>query len=334
MAPSVRGAATLRNPYYDGPPSDHFDGLRFFNPSARARDKGLGDLLRWKLPGKAARWPKTVPVTTTRPEAQVAGMRMTMVGHATVLIQFAGLNILTDPVWSDRASPLSFAGPKRVTAPGIALDDLPPIDAVLLSHNHYDHCDLTTLRGLCARHDPLIVTPLGNDRLVRGAAPEARLFVGDWGKGTRIGGEVRVEIVPANHWSSRTTRDRRMALWGGFVLQDGTRTVYFAGDTGYGEGRIFADIRQRFGPIDVALIPIGAYAPEWFMKDQHCNPEDAVRILLALEARQAVGIHWGTFQLTDEAREEPAERLAAELSRRGIAPDRFVPGVPGGTYCE
>lgn len=328
----MKGAAALRNPYYDGPPSDHFDGLRFFNPPGPAQDKGMGDILRWQMNGQKARWPDKVAITPARPDQRVESIRVTMVGHATLLIQMAGLNILTDPVWAERASPLSFAGPKRVTEPGIRLADLPPIDAVLLSHNHYDHCDLRTLRRLVEAHDPLIVTPLGNDRLMRKAIRQARLFAGDWGDHVALSADFAVTIVPANHWSSRTTRDRRMALWGGFVLQSGGRTLYFAGDTGYGEGRIFADLRQRFGPVDVALIPIGAYAPEWFMKDQHCNPEDAVRIAMTLEARRAIGIHWGTFQLTDEAREEPAERLAAELRRQGIAAERFVPGVPGGVY--
>jgi L-ascorbate metabolism protein UlaG (beta-lactamase superfamily) len=328
----LKGATALRNPYYDGPPSDHFDGLRFFNPPGPAADKSIADLLRWKLPNKAARWPKSVHVTPSRPERSVAGLRITMVGHASLLIQSNGLNIVTDPVWSERASPLSFAGPRRATAPGIAFDDLPPINAVLLSHNHYDHCDLGTLKRLCERHDPLIVTPLGNDSLLRSVAPTARCFAGDWGDGVELGGGARVDIVPANHWSSRTTRDHRMALWGGFMLQLGGRSLYFAGDTGFCGGGIFADIRRCFGPVDVALIPIGAYAPEWFMAEQHCNPEDAVRIMLAVEARRALGIHWGTFQLTDEAREEPAKRLAVELARRKLDQDIFVPAEPGQSY--
>jgi glyoxylase-like metal-dependent hydrolase (beta-lactamase superfamily II) len=182
----LKGAAALRNPYYEGPPSDHFDGLRFFNPPGPARDKGLADVLRWQLSGNKAQCATTVPVTPVRPEQRVDGTRVTMVGLASLLIQMHGLNILTDPVWAERASPLSFAGPKRVTEPGIRFADLPRIDAVLLSHNHYDHCDLGTLKRLVAEHDPLIVTPLGNDRLVRKAAVKARVFAGDWATRWRL----------------------------------------------------------------------------------------------------------------------------------------------------
>jgi L-ascorbate metabolism protein UlaG (beta-lactamase superfamily) len=259
----------------------------------------------------------------------VDGIQVAMVGHATALIQAAGLNILTDPVWSERASPLRFAGPKRVTAPGIAFEQLPTIDAVLLSHNHYDHLDLDTLKRLHARDAPLIVTPLGNDAILHRHIPDLRVASGDWGDRFALPDGADVHIVPASHWSSRTPSDRRMALWGGFMLRTRAGLVYFAGDTGYGSGRIFRDMRALYGAPDLALIPIGAYAPEWFMSAQHCNPEQAVQILLDLEARHALGIHWGTFQLTDEPREQPAERLKAALAERGLDPARFTAAEPG-----
>jgi L-ascorbate metabolism protein UlaG (beta-lactamase superfamily) len=313
-----------RNPYYRGPASDHFDGTRFFNPGEPDTDRTLGDVLRWRRSVPDNPWPGSVAVTPVVPEARVEGLRVTMVGHATVLIQLAGLNLLTDPVWSQRASPLSFAGPKRITVPGVRLEDLPPIDAILLSHNHYDHLDIAALKALHARHAPLIVTPLGNDAIVRRHVPAARIATGDWGDRIDLAPGADVHIVPATHWSSRGVRDRRMALWGGFMLRAGGKLVYFAGDTGYGTGAIFRAMRARFGPTDLALIPIGAYDPRWFMAAQHTDPEEAIQIMLDLEARAAVGIHWGSFKLTDEPRDEPAVRLAAGLAARGIEPDAFV----------
>lgn len=320
------------NDYYDGPVSDHFDGVRFFNPDHPDTDRSFGDMLRWKLREKAARWPKSVPGRQVVPEARVDGLRITMVGHATLLIQTAGLNVLTDPLWSDRASPVGFAGPRRVTPPGIAFADLPPIDVVLLSHNHYDHLDVATLKRLHATHPPLIVTPLGNDAIVRKAVPDARMDTGDWGDCISLADDAEVHIVPAHHWSARGTGDRRMALWCGFMLRTRAGLVYFAGDTGYGDGAIFRSMRERYGPTDVALLPIGAYAPRWFMAAQHTNPEEAVRIMADLEARQAIGIHWGSFQLTDEARDEPATLLSRALGERGIEARRFPAANPGDIY--
>jgi L-ascorbate metabolism protein UlaG (beta-lactamase superfamily) len=320
------------NPYYSGPPSDHFDGLRFFNPDGVDTDRSFRDLLRWKLKETAAPWPRSVAVSQTVPDASVPGMRVTVVGHASVLIQADGLNVLTDPIWSERASPISFAGPRRVWAPGIAFEALPRIDVVLLSHNHYDHLDLATLRRLHVKHNPLIVTPLGNDVILRRAIPDVRAVAGDWWDRINIGKNAAVTIVPTYHWSSRTGRDRRMALWSGFMLSTDAGHTYFSGDTGYGNGRIFRDIRQRIGRPDLALIPIGAYAPRWFMCAQHTDPNEAVQILEDLEAARAVGIHWGVFRLTDEPRDEPPELLLKALARRGIAESLFPAGLPGHSY--
>lgn len=317
------------NPYYRGPASDHFDGVRFFNPGEPGTDRRLRDLLRWRRTAPDNPWPKNVPVRPTKPDVRVDGLRVTMVGHATLLIQVAGLNILTDPVWSDRASPVGFAGPKRAAAPGIALGDLPPIDAILLSHNHYDHLDIATLRTLQAGHAPLIVTPLGNDAIVRRRLPAARIEARDWGGHVSIAPRAEVHVVPANHWSSRGLRDRRMALWGGFMLRAATKLVYFAGDTGYGTGSIFRRMRAAFGSPDLALLPIGAYDPRWFMAAQHVDPDEAVQILCDLDARAALGTHWGVFKLTDEARDDPAKRLSSALRARGIHESRFDAMSPG-----
>jgi L-ascorbate metabolism protein UlaG (beta-lactamase superfamily) len=256
-----------------------------------------------------------------------------MVGHATLLVQVAGLNILTDPVWSDRASPFQRAGPKRVTEPGIRFDCLPPVDAILLSHNHYDHLDLSTLERLHAAHTPLIVTPLGNDQIVRARVPNARIETGDWHQRVALGTEVEVAIVPANHWSARRLGDRRMALWSGFYLFHPRGRLYFAGDTGYGGGTLFRNLRAAYGAPDMALLPIGAYEPRWFMAPQHVNPAEAVRIMTDIGARQAIGIHWGTFQLTNEAREAPVEALRAALEEQAIPENLFRAASPGDVFA-
>lgn len=312
------------NRYYSGPVSDNFDGTLFHSPGQPSPDKSLGDLLRWRRESRQARWPKHVPVTPQIPPLRSDLPRITMVGHASTLIQVAGVNLLTDPVWSDRAGPLSFIGPKRVTAPGIAFDDLPPIDAVLLSHNHYDHLDLSTLRRLQAAHRPLMVMPLGNDTIVRNTLRDVRIETGDWHDTILIKPDVSVTLTPANHWSARGPGDRRMALWSGFWINSPSAQIWFAGDTGYGDGALFRDIRSRHGTPDIALIPIGAYEPRWFMSAQHVAPEESVRIFEDIGANQALGIHWGTFQLTNESRDEPRDLLRACLATAGVELQRFL----------
>lgn len=319
------------NIYHAGPESDHYDGVRFFNPGHPDTDRSLKDVLRWRFKEKSAPWPNSIPGKQVVPDKRVEGLRATLVGHATVLIQAGSLNILTDPLWSERASPFRFMGPRRVVDPGIHFEDLPPIDAILLSHNHYDHLDIATLARLHQAHQPLIVTPLGNDAVVSRAIPDARIVTGDWWESLDIHSHARATIVPAHHWSARGIGDRRMALWAGFMLHTPAGMVYFAGDTGYGDGNIFREMRERVGAPDLALIPIGAYAPRWFMRDQHINPEEAVAIMQDLGAREAMGIHWGVFQLTDESREEPAIHLREALRRRGLDSEdyRFLAAEPG-----
>ncbi|MDP3897468.1 MAG: MBL fold metallo-hydrolase, partial [Mesorhizobium sp.] len=314
------------NPYYDGPRSDHFDGRLFFNPDG-IEPASFTDLLRWQFGGGRAKWPARLPSPhpPAKPEPRIAadGLRVTMVGHATLLVQTAGLNILTDPVWSDRASPLSFAGPRRANAPGIAIADLPPIDVVLLSHNHYDHMDIATLARLRTAHDPVLVTPLGNDRIVHKSIPDMRIAVGDWHDTVDLGHGVTVHFEPAHHWSARGTSDRRMALWSGFTVAAPSGNTYFAGDTGFHEGRYFRAVRDKHGRFRLAILPIGAYEPRWFMAPQHQNPSDAVEAFRILGADHAAGMHWGTFQLTDEPAHEPRDLLHAALDTRALPRERF-----------
>lgn len=313
------------NPYYHGPVSDHFDGRIFFNPNGKPPGT-LKGLLKWQLGGGRAKWPSSWPSPFTRavPEGAVSngGLRVTMVGHATLLVQVDGINILTDPVWSPRVSPLPFAGPKRVSRPGIAFDDLPPIQFVLLSHNHYDHLDLATLEKLQAAHDPLLVTPLGNDAVVRARVPAMRMATGDWGDRFDFD-DMAIHIEPAHHWSARGTKDRRMALWSGFVVDTPSGKIYYAGDTGFHDGIIYRQMAEKHGGFRLAILPIGAYEPRWFMEPHHQNPDEAVRGMKLCKAAFAAGCHWGTFRLTNEAIEEPRDRLEEALDRRDVPRECF-----------
>ncbi|MER8572243.1 MBL fold metallo-hydrolase [Mesorhizobium sp. M1338] len=320
------------NRYYSGPPSDHFDGTLFFNPDGQLPGR-FADLLKWQLNGKRSKWPATnpSPFPQAKPAAKVDGaaLNVTMVGHSTLLIQTGGLNILTDPVWSQRASPLFFAGPKRINPPGIAFADLPPIDLVLVSHNHYDHLDLATLKRLKAGHDPLVLTPLGNDTLIGDAIPGMRLSAHDWGDRVEVGNGVAVHVEPVHHWSARGARDRRMALWAGFVVETPDSKLYFAGDTGFHDGINYRQMAGKHGGFRFAILPIGAYEPRWFMAPQHQNPEEAVQGMTLCNAAFAAGCHWGTFQLTDEPIDEPARKLTEALDDQGIPRGRFRALRPG-----
>ncbi len=265
-------------------------------------------------------WPRHVDVPVRRPETlDGAAAAITFIGHATFLIQTPTGNLLTDPMYSRRAGPLNLLGPRRVRPPAVRFDDLPPVSTVLLTHNHYDHCDLSTLRRLAERFDPVVMTPLGNGRLVRSAGIRKVEELDWWQEATS--GALPITLTPARHFSARTPFDRNRALWGGFVLAAGAVRIYFAGDTAYAD--FFHDIRRRLGPIDLALLPIGAYEPRWFMRAVHMNPAEAVRAHLDLEAGESVGMHFGTFRLTTEGIDEPVRALAEARRARGVSGSRF-----------
>lgn len=287
----------------------HFDGKRFYNPDA-PQAPGLRQVIRWKLTSRPEPSPSFIAdVEQSVPPSRVEGstLRTTLVNHSTVLLQQRDSNILTDPVWSERASPLSWIGPRRHRKPGVSWDNLPLIDVVLISHNHYDHLDLPTLRRLAARGDSIFIVPIGGARLFRSQniGPVHEL---DWGESFSLPGYA-VHSVPAMHFASRGIYDRNRTLWCGYVIQTQERLVYFAGDTGF--GRHFAQIRERFGSPQLALLPIGAYEPRWFMSPVHMGPDEAVRAHRILGAKTSIAIHHGTFQLADEGLDTPEKQLVA-----------------------
>src|SRR5437667_3589554 len=301
-----------------GSRSDHFDGRRFVNPTGMTGQPW--NAAPRMLVERRTPWPAHVDVPPQRPPSlDAASAVVTFIGHATFLVQTAAANILTDPMYSERASPWNAIGPRRVRQPAVRFDDLPPISVVLLSHNHYDHCDLPTLRRLAQRFDPIVVTPLGNGALVRSTGIR-RVEELDWWQSAATS-PLPVALTPAQHFSARSPFDRNRALWGGFVIDVRGHRIFFAGDSGYGPH--FRDIRRRCGQVDLALLPIGAYEPRWFMKDVHMNPAEAVQVHLDLAARQSIGMHFGTFQLTPEGIEEPVRELAKSLRDRGVPAERF-----------
>jgi len=251
---------------------------------------------------------------------------VTWIGHATVLVQLDHVTVLTDPIWSERASPVPWLGPRRLVAAPLELEALPPLDAVMISHNHYDHLDVPTLQRLAA-HGTRFLVPLGNGDLLRdaGIGPVEEL---DWWEAVDLRG-VTITCVPARHWSQRGLGDANRALWAGWTVTGPTRRFYFAGDTGY--QRAFAEIAARLGPFDLAALPIGAYEPAAMMRSVHLNPDEAVRAALDLQAERVLGIHWGTFDLSDEPLQEPPRRFHAAGSRHGLAPDRVWTLAPGET---
>lgn len=322
--------------YYDGSASGHYNGARFFNPEGQtyhgANRPRSGPFILLSRLFAPDIWPAQVPVTPldarALPPLGPGEMRAVLVGHATVLIQAGGYNILTDPIWAERAGPFGITGPRRVTAPGIPLDRLPRIDAVVVSHNHYDHLDLPTLKALWERDRPVIVTGLGNETII--ARTGAKALGRDWGESVAVKPGLSIRVLRNHHWSSRWLTDRNRALWSAFMIETPAGKILFSGDTGYGAGQWVEEARAS-GPIRLALIPIGAFrfTPGQLANDSHIGPPEAVRIFQHLAPAQAIAIHWGTFRLSDEARDTPPALLGLFMACAGVDPARFSAPEPG-----
>jgi L-ascorbate metabolism protein UlaG (beta-lactamase superfamily) len=308
-------------PRYKGPVSGHFNGKQFINPGG-VKAKGLPDVFKWATQRKPGKWePNPGAAYGERPPAEVTqGIRITFVNHSTFLIQFGGMNILTDPVWSERTSPFTFAGPKRMRPPGIRFEDLPRIDVVLLSHNHYDHLDIRTVVKINERFHPQFVQPLGVGEYLEENGIVVRADL-DWWTSTTID-PITIHAVPAQHFSGRGTFDRDATLWCGYVINSKEGNIYFAGDSGYNPNT-FKEIGNKFH-LDLSIIPIGAYKPQWFMSPIHCSPEEAVQIHLDLKTKQSVASHFGTFPLADDGLTDPVDELRDTLRKRGVPGKDFV----------
>jgi L-ascorbate metabolism protein UlaG (beta-lactamase superfamily) len=314
----------LSAPKHIGPVTDHFDGRKFINPG-NVKPQGLREVIRWMLNREKGEW--TVLKNTAygkAPEERISrGIRITFINHSTFLIQTDDLNILTDPVYSERASPFSWIGPRRMRPPGIRFEDLPRIDVVLLSHNHYDHLDVATVKKLNEAFHPEFVVPLGVGAFLKQNHIDAYREL-DWWQDLSLRDSLSISAVPAQHFSGRGFFDRDATLWCGYIIRGKNGTVYFAGDTGYND-QTFQEIGARAAPIDVAIIPIGAYKPAWFMSPVHCSPDEAVRIHRDVKARRSVASHYGTLPLADEGQLEPVKDLKKAKQKYGLAEKDFIP---------
>lgn len=315
--------ASISAPRYKGSVSPHFDGKKFVNPQGpEASD--VRKLIKWMTTRQRGEWKvDTISKPGPRPLAfENDNIRITFVNHSTFLIQVDGLNILTDPIWSHRSSPFSWIGPGRMRVPGIRFEDLPRIHAVIISHNHYDHLDMPTLRTLSAAFHPRIITPLGVAQYLEEESLAGAVDL-DWWEEAPLSDSVSVQAVPAQHFSGRGTLDRDATLWNGYVLKTSRGNIYFAGDTGYNDV-IFRQIGDRSGPMAVSLLPIGAYKPQWFMSPMHVSPEEAVLVHRDVRSRKSIGMHYGTFPLADDGQQDPRDDLLIAIKKYGLNPDEFI----------
>ena len=316
-------------PVYRGPITDHFDGKKFMNPGG-IKPGGFKEMMKWMRNRERGSWTEIRDAEYgPAPAARIDGdsIVVTFVNHSTFLIQTHGVNILTDPVWSERASPVSFAGPKRMRPPGIRFEDLPQIDMILLTHNHYDHLDIKTLKRLAELYEPVIYTSLGVGRYLekKGIGNVSEL---DWWGELVTKWGLTLVCTPAQHFSGRGMFDRDKTLWSGFALKTAKGSIYYSGDTGYGE--FFHQISERIGPVRLAFLAIGAYKPRWFMAPIHTSPEDAVNIHQILNSPKSIGMHFGTFPLADDGQSDPATDLKIALGDKGVPEEEFLVPEEGG----
>ncbi|HET9486964.1 MAG TPA: MBL fold metallo-hydrolase [Chryseosolibacter sp.] len=314
---------SISGPRYKGPASDHFDGKKFLNPE-NVKAKGGLEVFKWMLSRKRGPWrPNLTENYGKHPLGHFKeGIRITFVNHSTFLIQVDGLNILTDPVWAHRVSPFKWAGPRRMKLPGIRFENLPKIHVVVLSHNHYDHLDIQTMRLVFGAHHPKVIAPLGvkaflEQHYISGAEET------DWWEELTLHNEMKIQAVPAQHFSGRGFLDRDATLWCGYVLKTSRGNIYFAGDTGYNEVT-FKEIPSRCGPIKVALLPIGAYKPGWFMSPIHVSPEESVRIHFDVGSQTSIGMHFGTFPLADDGHDDPPNDLKIAIEKHQLGEEEFI----------
>jgi L-ascorbate metabolism protein UlaG (beta-lactamase superfamily) len=318
--PIVVGA-WFSTPAYKGPITDHFDGKKFYNPWDLEGTKGLTEVMKWGFSRDQGKWTKNYEdIQTQMPAAKADDITITMINHSTVLLQGDGKNILFDPIWSQRSSPVSFAGPERQLLPGIKFEDLPPINLVFYSHNHYDHLDVPTLQRIIEEHNPTFIVPLGVDLFLKKYGAK-NIIALDWWEETKQENLI-IHAIPARHFSGRGLFDRDKSLWAGFTLQFAGGRVYFAGDTGYAP--VFKEIPERIGPIKVALVPVGAYKPRWFMSPVHTDPAEGVQIFEDVKAEYGIPIHFGTFPLADEGQGEAETELRKVLEDKGLHNPHFM----------
>ncbi len=307
------------------PNSDHFDGHRFFNPTlpvGQAKKSFFKGMSMWLATPKA-KWPKKLANHATPNFKHIINdeVAVTFVNHVTFVLQFKGFNVLTDPMWSKRASPFRLLGPKRVRKPGVEIDSLPQIDLIIISHNHYDHLDVKSLKKLNKKFAPIVIVPLGNGALIKSLG-FTQVHELDWWETKQVNTQINVTLTPMQHWSARTMNDQYKALWGSYVIESAGKKIFFGGDGGYCTH--FADIYTKFGSMDLALLGIGAYEPRWFMQLMHTNPEEAVKAHLDLHAKQSIGMHFNTFQLSAEAIDQPVKDLQLAKNKYKIADDQFI----------